>query len=94
MLCVCYIALVLQALLERELRRSMAAQEIETLPLYPEERPCRRPTTRRVIDAMVFISRHRLVMDEGDALDLYTDPTELQSKLLALFGINPSRYGR
>lgn len=94
LLCVYFISLVLQTLLERELRRSMEAQEIESLPLYPEERPCRRPTARRVIDAMESVSRHRLVTDEGEALDLYTDPTALQSKLMKLFGIKPSEYGR
>lgn len=94
LLCVYFISLVLQTLLERELRSAMEAQEIESLPLYPEERPCRRPTTRRVIDAMESVSRHRLVTDEGDALDLYTDPTALQCKLMKLFGIKPSKYGR
>jgi|AntRauTorcE11898_2_1112593.scaffolds.fasta_scaffold09414_2 transposase len=94
LLCVYFISLVLQTLLERELRRSMEAQEVESLPLYPEARPCRRPTARRVIDAMESVSRHRIVTDEGDALDLYTDPTALQAKLMKLLGIKPSEYGR
>lgn len=94
LMCVYFISLVLQTLLEREIRRSMQTQEIESLPLYPEERPCRRPTTRRVIDAMESVSRHRLVTDEGEALDLYTDPTALQTKLMKLFNIKPSKYGR
>lgn len=94
LLCVYFISLVLQTLLERELRRSMGAQEIESLPLYPEERPCRRPTARRVIDAMESVSRHRLVTDEDEVIVFYTDPTALQAKLMKLFGIKPSEYGR
>ena len=32
-----------EALLERELRRAMQREEIDSLPIYPEGRPCRRP---------------------------------------------------
>ena len=52
LLCVYFMALLIQALLERELRGSMAVSKIESLPFYPEGRACRRPTTRRVIDVM------------------------------------------
>jgi transposase len=33
-----FVALIVQALLERELRRAMARKGIKSLPLYPEER--------------------------------------------------------
>ncbi len=94
LLCVYFIALLLQTLLERELRRTMASREIESLPLYPEARDCRRPTARRVIDAMESISRHRLVTDDGMHQDLYTDPTPLQLQLIKLFGSDAANYGR
>jgi transposase len=42
-----FIVLLVEALLERELRRAMARAGLETLPLYPENRPCRCPTARR-----------------------------------------------
>jgi len=94
LLCVYFMALLLQTLLERELRRTMATREIISLPLYPEARDCRRPTARRVIDAMESISRHRLVTEDGAQQDLYTDPTPLQRQLIKLFGNDPSTYGR
>lgn len=50
LLCVYFFALLVEALLERELRQAMQRQEIEALPMYPEGRPCRWPTARRVID--------------------------------------------
>ncbi len=37
LLCVYFFVLLVEALLERELRRAMAAKGIESLPLYPEE---------------------------------------------------------
>lgn len=94
LLCVYFLSLAIQTLLERELRQTMEASDIESLPLYPEGRACRRPTARRVIDAMETLSRHRLVTDEGDTMNLYTDPTPLQTMLIKLFGFKPSEYGR
>ncbi len=43
MLCVYFFALLVQALLVRELRRTMDKEGIETLELYPEEQECRAP---------------------------------------------------
>ena len=39
------IALLVQALIERELRQAMARQGIDELPIYPEQRQCEHPTT-------------------------------------------------
>ena len=50
LLCVYFLALLTESLLERELRRAMDREAIESLPLYPEGRKCRRPTARRLID--------------------------------------------
>ena len=94
LLCVYFLALLLQTLLERELRRALAESELESLPLYPEGRACRRPTTRRVIDVMESLSRHRLQTDDGAYQDLYTDPTPIQGQLIKLFGMTPPTYGR
>lgn len=93
-LCVYFLSLMIQTLLEREIRQAMETSGIEALPLYPEGRPCRRPTTRRVIDAMESLSQHRLVTEDGDVMHLHTDPTPLQKQLMKLFGIKPSTYGR
>ncbi len=41
LLCVYFLALLLQTLLERELRRQMQLQKVDSLALYPEGRACR-----------------------------------------------------
>jgi transposase len=94
LLCVYFLSLLIQTLLERELRRAMAESKLESLPLYPEGRACSRPTTRRVIDVMESLSRHRLQTNTGEYQDLYTDPTPIQRQLIKLFGMTPSTYGR
>ena len=60
LLCVYFLALLTESLLERELRRAMDRAAIESLPLYPEGRKCRRPTARRVIDLFDDAQRHSL----------------------------------
>lgn len=93
LLCIYFLALLTQTLLERELRRAMADAELDSLPLYPESRPCRRPTTRRVIDVLESLSRHRLTTTAGATQDLYTDPTPIQRQLTKLFRLPPSASG-
>ena len=60
LLAVYFFALMVQSLLERELRQAMEANGTESLPLYPEGRPCRRPTTRQILDTFEPIARHTL----------------------------------
>jgi len=63
LLCVYFLVLVLEALLERQLRQAMDREGIDSLPLYPEDHPCRHPTARRVIDLFDGISRYTLRRD-------------------------------
>jgi transposase len=94
LLCVYFFALLVEALLERELRRAMQARKIESLPLYPEGRPCRWPTARRVIDLFETIQRHTLLRRGRPAELLATEPTRLQRRLLKLLGLQSKDYGR
>ncbi len=75
LLAIYFFALMVQSLLERELRKAMAEQGVESLPLYPEGRPCKRPTTRRVLDVFEPIARHTISTTRSDDFELFT--TEL-----------------
>jgi transposase len=75
LLAIYFFALMLQSLLERELRRAMKDQGVESLPLYPEGRACKRPTTRRVLDVFEPIARHTVSMPGTVDSELFT--TEL-----------------
>ena len=46
--CPCF-ALVVQALIERELRLAMKRENVAELPLYPEQRPSAHPTTKQIL---------------------------------------------
>jgi transposase len=84
LLCVYFLVLLVEALLERELRRAMERTGIESLPLYPEGRGCRRPTARRVIDMFEDVHCHTLKAGKEPPVIFTTELTRLQRKLLRL----------
>jgi transposase len=93
LLAVYFFALLLEALLERELRRAMQCSGIETLPLYPERRPCRWPTARRVLDLFEPVQRHALLRGKRPVEVLVTDLTRVQRRLLKLLNQPSKHYG-
>jgi len=89
-----FLALLTQALIERELRKAMSRQKIQSLPLYPEQRACKRPTTEQILRAFAMAERHTLW--EGERLVQIFTPelTELQQQLLALVGVPHHVYSQ
>ena len=88
-----FFALVIQTLLERELRRAMARAGEATLPLYPEERPCARPTTHRLIEVFSTIQRHEVRVGGGEPQMMVTKLTKTQRTIIRLLGLDPRTYG-
>ena len=88
-----FLALLLQTLLERELRQAMKREGVEHLPLYGEDRNCRCPTTRKVIDAFELVQRHVLTRPDGSEEVLTTKLSPLQRRILKLLKVPTSLYG-
>jgi hypothetical protein len=81
-----------QALIERELRLAMKRERIEELPIYPEQRLCKRPTTEQIMRLFSLAERHTLV-SEGRAVQVFTPKlTDLQRQLLTLLGVPHQAY--
>jgi transposase len=91
LLCVYFFVLLVEALLERELRRAMERKGIESLPLYSEGRSCRRPTARKVIDLYEDVQRHSLKPGKRPPEVFSTELTRLQKRILRLLGM-PTAY--
>jgi len=87
LLCVYFLALLSESLLERELRRAMDREAIESLPLYPEGRKCRHPTARRLIDLFDEVQRHSLQVGRRTPVVFTTQLSRLQRRLLRLLGM-------
>ena len=87
-----FLALLVQALIEREPRLAMKRAHIEELPIYPEQRPCRRPTTEQIPRLFSLAQRHTLLSD-GRAVQLFHPKlTDLQRQVLSLLGVPHQAY--
>jgi len=87
-----FLALLLQALIERELRLAMAQHGLPNLPIYPEARNCQRPTTEQILRLFSMATRHRLV-DAGQTVQTFdVNLTDLQRQVLDLLSVPVSAY--
>lgn len=87
-----FIALLVDALIERELRRAMRDAKIKELPLYREARLCQAPTAERVLDLFSGFRRHRLFEGVRE-VNRFTDAlSPLQRQVLRLLGVAPTAY--
>ena len=87
-----FLALLLQALIERELRQAMVRHGLPDLPIYPEARNCRRPTTEQILRLFTMATRHRLVQ-AGQTVQVFdAELSDLQRQILDLLGVPPSAY--
>lgn len=87
-----FLALLVQAIIERELRLAMKRDGLTELPLYPEQRECRRPTTEQVLRLFSLAQRHRLTQ-AGRPVQSFDSPlTDLQRQILGLLNIPESAY--
>jgi transposase len=87
-----FVALLVQALIERDLRRAMKRENITELPLYPEERGSRRPTTEQILKLFSLAERH-VILHAGEPLKM-CEPTltELQRTVLRLLAVPMAAY--
>jgi transposase len=93
LLCIYFFVLMTQTLLERELRHALEASQYDSLPLYHEHRPCKAPTTRRILDVFETVQRHKLT-GGSDPQTFVTQLSPLHKQIAKWFGIEPSDFGR
>lgn len=87
-----FLALLVQAIIERELRRAMHRDGVETLALYPEERKTARPTAEQVFRLFSHTQRHVLEHD-GEYLRAFEpELTVLQRQVLDLLAVPRNAY--
>jgi transposase len=87
-----FIALLLNCLIERELRQAMARERVRELPLYHEQRACTAPTAARVFDHFTGVQRHHLTRDGRHLQTFDPQPTDPQRQLLDLLGVPANAY--
>ena len=94
LLFVYFLAVLIYALIERETRLAMKKAGLSELPLYPEGRACRAPTTDTVMRAIDDHRRHHLVDSDGKRLKTFHDPvSQVGKKVLKLLDVEGSHFG-
>ncbi len=89
-----FIAITLHALLERQVRETMKARGIRSIPLYPEERACRAPTADKLLGLFEHLRRHRLFHNGQPIKTFWDELTDVQRLVLELLGISTTVYGQ
>jgi transposase len=89
-----FVALLVHALIERELRRAMRARQLDSLPLYPEQRDCEAPTARRVFELFEPVQRHLLRRNGSLVQRFDPDLDSRQQLILELLDISPRAFSQ
>lgn len=87
-----FLALIVQTVIEREIRKHMKENNIQCLPVYPEGRIAYHQTTAKVFDRFENVSVYQLKEGEILTKELKNSLTPLQSKILEMLGISEKEY--
>jgi len=87
-----FLALMLQAIIERTVRLKMKEKNIDNLPIYPEHRLAYHPTTAIIFDRFEEVSLYQLKEGKKPIREFKDSLTKIQIKLLNLLGLKEYDY--
>lgn len=87
-----FVALIIQALIERTVRHSMEQNTIEAIPIYPEHRLAYHPTTAKIVDRFDDVSVSRLMEGERLINEFKDSLNSTQLSVLSLLGMSEKEY--
>ena len=89
-----FISLILQALIERSIRKRIKDDRIIGLEVYPEERITPYPTTNKVLNVFESISASLIFQGAKTVEEVKDELTETQQTILNFLGITQDQYWR
>ena len=87
-----FIALILQGLIEREVRHKMDKEGQRALAIYPEEREAVHPTTRLIFDRVEGLSTYSVIENEEVVERFKDDLTESQKLILEYLDLSENEF--
>ncbi|MHB8361637.1 MAG: hypothetical protein ACYDDC_07560 [Thermoplasmataceae archaeon] len=87
-----FIAMLIQALIERDARIAMDKRKMKSIPLYSEERECFSPTCDRILSEFHDVEVHRLVSHGNEVRRFYTEFSDLHKLIMSLLGISEEEF--
>lgn len=94
LLFVFFLAMLIQALIEREVRMGMKKDGLESISIYPEDRDCESPTTSRLLSLFDNIEFHRLWSRSTLVQTFQTELLAKQVEVLRLAGVPLEEYSQ
>lgn len=84
-------ALMVGSLIERRLRQAMRRTNLQSLPIYPEERRCASPTIFDIVRLFKNVERYEVT--SGDEILIFpAELSKIQKEVLNLLNINLAAY--
>jgi transposase len=90
--CCQFLALLVAALIERQIRTAMREADTAGIPLYPELRDCPAPSAERIFTVFADLTRHELHRDSELVQTFEAELNPLQQQVLDLLGVPGSAY--
>ncbi|MGH8920634.1 MAG: IS1634 family transposase [Actinomycetes bacterium] len=87
-----FIAMLAEALIEREIRTSMTSEGLTGIPLYPELRNCPAPAAARILEIFNGVQRHHLISNDQVIQVFDPELTPLQQQVLELLHVPATTY--
>jgi transposase len=87
-----FIALLIQALLERELRQKLTERALPPLKLYPEDRDAPHPTTSQLFTTFDRLSTSTITQDGRFCEEYHDELNETHPAVLSLLDITEQEF--
>ncbi|MBC2700325.1 MAG: hypothetical protein HF976_02755 [ANME-2 cluster archaeon] len=94
LLFVFFLAMLIQALIEREVRMGMKKNGLGSISIYPEDRDCESPTTSRLLSLFDNIEFHQLWSQSTLVQTFQTELLDKQVEVLGLAGVPLEEYSQ
>jgi transposase len=86
-----FVALLIDGLIERHVRAGMKERHLSSIPIYPENRACRRPTADKIYDLFRDVRLHR-VSTPGKLQHIPDGLSEIQDQVIRILGLTRSQF--
>jgi transposase len=82
-----FVALIVQALLERQIRKALKKQQRQPLKLYPEDRDAPHPTTSQILKTFAGLSAYTVERQEGSVEEYRDELKDVHRSVIELMGM-------
>jgi transposase len=87
-----FLSLLITALIERKVRQEMVLRSLRSIPIYPEERECKKPTADKILALFNDVRIQYIVKGSKVIREVPDDLSNIQSQVLDLLHIKQKNF--